>query len=155
MQQLKSLLQYKIPRLMQWWNMCTRLWVTCHVRSMCLAMKLHKTKFPWCNAHHNWSCTCTISIWAGLNTQCALCSRLEMHAILWTRCDGQKQCARNSEREVCTHCELNEFTMIKQDWLSKCGTTSCDGPHPMTKINNNSAVQVQMNDTHDAITSTN
>ena len=38
--------------------------------------------------------------------------------------------------------DLNELVLLKRDWSSKYGTTSYDGPYPITKINDNGAVQL-------------
>ena len=54
----------------------------------------------------------------------------------------------NCECKECAH-ELNQLVLVKQDWTSKCGTTAHEGPCPMHKMNNDGAVQVQMNDTLD------
>ena len=47
--------------------------------------------------------------------------------------------------------ELNELVLIKQDWSSKYGTTAYRGPYPITKMNDNGAVQVQMDKILDTV----
>ena len=45
----------------------------------------------------------------------------------------------------------SELALVEQDWSSKHGTTSHDGPHPITEMNDDGAVQVQMNDACDTV----
>ena len=47
--------------------------------------------------------------------------------------------------------ELNELVLVKQDWSSKYGTTAYRGPYPITKINDNGTVQVQMDKILDTV----
>ena len=56
----------------------------------------------------------------------------------------------NSKRKDHAH-DLNKLALVKRDWSSEFGTTSCDGPCPITKINDDGAVQVQMNNACDTI----
>ena len=47
--------------------------------------------------------------------------------------------------------QLNKCILVKNDWTSKCGTTSYKGPCPIVKINDNGTAQLRMDnvlDTH-------
>ena len=79
------------------------------------------------------------------------------HVADWKYMQSQKQdmivknnIKENRKQKECAH-ELNKLVLIEQDWSSEHGTASHGGPHPITKINNNGAVQVQMDKIVDTI----
>ena len=67
----------------------------------------------------------------------------------------QKMIIKNNIRENAKRTEyvydLNELVLLKRDWSSKYGTTSYDGPYPITKINDNGTVQLQMDNVYDTV----
>ena len=79
------------------------------------------------------------------------------HIADWKCTQSQKQdmiaknnIEENGSRKQCT-CELNKLVLIEQDWSSECGTTAHRGPCPITKMNDNGAVQVQMDKILDTV----
>ena len=67
----------------------------------------------------------------------------------------QKMIVKNNIRENAKRTEyvydLNELVLLKRDWSAKYGTTSYDGPYPITKINDNGTVQLQMDNVYDTV----